>query len=183
MPAMDYIAGNIIFIGLMGSGKTTIGKHLAQRLDWVFYDSDQEVVKRTGVPISTIFELEGEASFREREHAVIRDLSLLNRCIIATGGGAILRPENRQLLQKSGTIVYLSTSVDCILKRTAHDTSRPLLQVDNPRERLEALFQERDPIYRSLADHVIETHSQAIPIIVNQLIEQLHLYDATDTNR
>ena len=119
MPAMDYIAGNLIFIGLMGAGKTTIGKCLAQRLGWQFYDSDQEVVKRTGVPISTIFELEGEASFREREHAVISDLSQLKHCVIATGGGAILRHENRQLLQQSGTVIYLSTSVDCILKRTA----------------------------------------------------------------
>ena len=182
MPAMDYIAGNLIFIGLMGAGKTTIGKCLAQRLGWQFYDSDQEVVKRTGVPISTIFELEGEASFREREHAVISDLSQLKHCVIATGGGAILRHENRQLLQQSGTVIYLSTSVDCILKRTAQDKSRPLLQVDNPRERLEKLFQERDPLYRDIADHIVETHSQAIPTVVNQLIQQLNLYEPSDTD-
>lgn len=182
MPAMDNIAGNIIFIGLMGAGKTTIGKCLAQRLNWQFYDSDQEVVKRTGVPISTIFEVEGEASFREREHAVISELSILKHCVIATGGGAILRPENRNLLQQSGVIVYLSTSVDCILKRTAQDKSRPLLQVSNPRERLESLFAERDPLYRHIADHIVVTHNQPIPIVVNQLIEQLNLHESTDSN-
>ena len=183
MPAMDYIAGNLIFIGLMGAGKTTIGKCLAQRLGWEFYDSDQEVVKRTGVPISTIFELEGETSFREREHAVICDLSAMKQCVIATGGGAILRPENRQLLKQSGSVVYLSTSVDCILSRTEQDKSRPLLQVANPRAQLEKLYQERDPLYREIADHIIETNTQPIAVVVSQLIHQLHLYDTTDTER
>ncbi|AUZ05623.1 shikimate kinase AroK [Vitreoscilla stercoraria] len=182
MPAMDYIAGNLIFIGLMGAGKTTIGKCLAQRLGWQFYDSDQEIVKRSGVPISTIFELEGEASFREREHAVIQDLSAMKRCVIATGGGAILQAANRELLQASGTVIYLSTSIDCILKRTSQDKSRPLLQVENPREQLEKLFQLRDPLYHEIADVIIETHTQPISAVVSQLIQQLKLYEATDSD-
>lgn len=182
MPAMDYIAGNLIFIGLMGAGKTTIGKCLAHRLGWQFYDSDQEVVKRSGVPISTIFELEGEASFREREHAVIEDLSAMNRCVIATGGGAILQPANRDLLKASGTVIYLSTNIDCILSRTAQDKSRPLLQVANPRAQLEKLFQVRDPLYRDIADVIIETHTQPISAVVSQLIQQMKLYEATDSD-
>ena len=182
MPAMDYIAGNLIFIGLMGAGKTTIGKCLAQRLGWQFYDSDQEVVKRTGVPISTIFELEGEASFREREHAVIEDLSALKRCVIATGGGAILQPANRQLLKASGTVIYLSTSIDCLLSRTSQDKSRPLLQVDDPRAKLQQLFEVRDPLYREIADVIIETNTQPISAVVFQLIQKLNLYEATDSD-
>ncbi|EGV35345.1 shikimate kinase [Neisseria weaveri] len=157
MPAMNTIAGNLFLIGLMGAGKTTLGKQLAQRLNRCFFDSDHEICQRTGVSIPTIFELEGEQGFRDRESNVINELTHMENIVLATGGGAVLRPENQSFLKKRGTVIYLHASPEVLLKRTQHDTNRPLLQVDNPLAKLQELYNARDHIYRSLADVVVES--------------------------
>ncbi|WP_205694440.1 shikimate kinase [Crenobacter cavernae] len=168
MPAMK-LAGNFFLVGLMGAGKTTVGRALARRAGKTFYDSDHEIEARTGVRVATIFEIEGEERFRDRETSVIGDLVKLNDIVLATGGGAVLRQENRQLLRRHGTVIYLRAPIDDLLARTLHDKNRPLLQTADPRAKLEALFNERDPLYREVADLVIDTSQQN----VNQLIIDL----------
>ena len=148
---------NIYLIGLMGAGKTTIGRHLAKALKLPFYDSDKAIEERTGVDIPTIFEFEGEEGFRERERKMIEQLTQMEGIVLATGGGAVLREQNRSLLKENGFVVYLQCSVDRILERTRKDTQRPLLRTDNPRERIETLFTQRDPLYRACADFIIDT--------------------------
>jgi len=150
-------ANNIYLIGLMGAGKTTMGRKLAQALQWPFYDSDRVIEETTGVSIPMIFEYEGEEGFRDREQEIIDYLTSLDQIVMATGGGAILRPENRQKLQQNGFVVYLECSIERILQRTRRDTQRPLLQTENPRERLEQLLQEREPLYRECADFSVDT--------------------------
>ncbi|WP_198245681.1 shikimate kinase AroK [methane-oxidizing endosymbiont of Gigantopelta aegis] len=150
-------ANNIYLIGLMGAGKTTMGKKLAQALQWPFYDSDRVIEETTGVSIPMIFEYEGEEGFRDREQEIISYLTGLDQIVMATGGGAILRPENRQKLQQNGFVVYLECSIERILQRTRRDTQRPLLQTENPRQRLEQLLQEREPLYRECADFSVDT--------------------------
>ncbi len=150
-------ANNIYLIGLMGAGKTTMGKKLAQALQWPFYDSDRVIEETTGVSIPMIFEYEGEEGFRDREQEIIGYLTSLDEIVMATGGGAILRPENRQKLQQNGFVVYLECSIERILQRTRRDTQRPLLQTENPRQRLEQLLQEREPLYRECADFSVDT--------------------------
>lgn len=168
MPVMK-LAGNLFLVGLMGAGKTTVGRALARRTGKTFYDSDHEVEARTGVRIATIFEIEGEARFRDREASVIADLARLDDIVLATGGGAVLRAENRQVLRRHGTVIYLRAGIDDLLARTQHDKNRPLLQTADPRAKLEALFNERDPLYREVADLVVDTSQQNI----NQLILDL----------
>ncbi len=165
---------NIYFIGLMGAGKTTIGRLLAKQLRRDFYDSDVEIERKTGVKIPLIFELEGEAGFRKRETAVIEELSQLNNVIIATGGGAVLQPENRTFLKSSGKIIYLRGKVSDLYHRTRHDKSRPLLQGCNIKQKLEQLYHDRNPIYTALADYVVDTGAQSALDITNQ-IEKLLL--------
>ena len=173
MPAMEKLAGNFFLVGLMGAGKTTVGRALARKTDKTFYDSDQEIEARAGVKISTIFEIEGEQRFRDRESRAIADLVKLDNIVLATGGGAILRQENRLQLARHGTVIYLRASIDDILLRTQHDKSRPLLQTADPRGKLEALFQERDPLYREIADVVVDTSQQNVNILVSRLLTQL----------
>ncbi|MBK1672737.1 shikimate kinase I [Ectothiorhodospira shaposhnikovii] len=148
---------NIILIGPMGAGKSTVGRHLATYLHLPFVDSDKEIERRTGVDIPTIFEYEGEVGFRDRETAVIDDLCSRQGIVLATGGGVVMRPENRARLARCGLVVYLRASVNTQLRRTARDRSRPLLQTDNPRERLEGLFRIRDPLYREIANLIVDT--------------------------
>jgi shikimate kinase len=145
---------NIYLVGLMGAGKTTVGRQLARRLGRRFYDSDHEIVARTGVPVPTIFEIEGEAGFRRRESQTIAELSQLR--VMATGGGAVLAEENRQCLRESGWVVYLSVPPLLLHQRTRNDRNRPLLQVEDPLACLESLHAVRDPLYREAAHLVVE---------------------------
>jgi shikimate kinase len=147
---------NIFLVGLMGSGKTTVGRQLAKWLKWPFLDSDHEIEARTGVRIPTIFEIEGEAGFRRREAQVIAELTTRAPIVLATGGGAVLEAENRRLLRENGWVVYLDVPPGLLWERTCHDRNRPLLQVEDPLARLEALYAARDPLYRESAHFVIE---------------------------
>ena len=161
--------GSFFLIGPMGAGKSTIGRQLARTLDIPFIDSDREIEARTGVDIPLIFELEGESGFRKREQDVIDELSATPGIILATGGGAVLDARNRRNLAARGTVIYLQTSVDQQLQRTAHDRNRPLLQTDNPREKLQQLLDERDPLYREIADLVIETDGCKVRDVVQKI--------------
>lgn len=165
--------GSLFLTGPMGAGKSTIGRQLSKQLKLPFHDSDHEIEHRTGVDIPLIFELEGEAGFRKREAAIIDELTQLPGIILATGGGAILDPDNRQHLAGRGTVVYLHTSVDQQLRRTARDRHRPLLQTDNPRRKLADLMAEREPLYREIADVVIETDGKRVQSVVRQICDFL----------
>ena len=159
----------------MGAGKTTVGRALARRLNKRFIDSDHEIEARTGASIPLIFEIEGEASFRDRESDVIRDLTALEDIVLATGGGAVLRPENREYLKSRGTVIYLRASVNSILQRTSHDKNRPLLRTADPRAKIEQLAREREPLYLELADFVVETGRPNVQSLVQTIIAQLEL--------
>lgn len=172
-PAMTDKHTNIILVGLMGAGKTTVGKLLARHLDKSFYDSDHEIVRRNGVTIPLIFEVEGEAGFRRREEAVIDELSSLDNVVLATGGGAVLSAQTRALLKTRGTVVYLRGSVEELWQRTRHDRNRPLLQTADPKARLRELYAQRDPLYREVADVVIDTSRQNVNALVRQLEHRL----------
>lgn len=165
---------NIYLIGLMGAGKTTIGRQLAKSLKLPFYDSDKAIEESTGVDIPTIFEFEGEEGFRDREQKMIQKLTQLHGIVLATGGGAVLREENRKLLKKNGYVVYLQCSIDRILERTRRDTQRPLLQTTNPKERLQQLFEQRLPLYLSCSDFKIDTGILKSKIVVSRILEQYH---------
>lgn len=163
---------NIYLVGLMGAGKTTVGRQLAKRLGRTFYDSDHEIVARTGVPIPTIFEIEGEDGFRRREAQAITELSSEDNIVLATGGGVILNPENRRRLHDTGWVVYLNVPPALLYERTRHDRNRPLLQVADPLARLEELYTIRDPLYRETAHFVVNgTHLVASGIVQNLLRE------------
>ena len=166
---MTITTDNIFFVGLMGAGKTTIGKLLAKHLGRTFYDTDHEIEKRTGVKISTIFELEGETGFRKRETAIIQELSQLNSIVMATGGGAILAQENRQLLRTNGMVIYLRANVNELWHRMRNDKHRPLLQNVDIRAKLECLYAERNPLYTETAALIFDTGSQPVANILNQI--------------
>jgi shikimate kinase len=163
----------IFLIGPMGAGKTTIGRRLAQVLDREFLDSDHEIEQRAGASIPLIFELESEAGFRAREKAVIAELTQRPGIVLATGGGAVLDPDNRRCLAGRGFVVYLYASVDEQLQRTRHDTQRPLLQTADPRARLASLLEQRDPLYREIADLVVSSDDQPLRAIVQQILDHL----------
>lgn len=148
---------NIFLVGPMGAGKTTIGRILAKCLKVEFLDSDKEIEQRTGVDIPMIFEYEGEAGFRRRETEVILELVQTGPVVLATGGGSVLLPENRQALAAHGFVVYLKCSVDRQLERTLKDNHRPLLRTENPRQRLEQLMAVREPLYREVAHCTVDT--------------------------
>ncbi len=162
---------NIFFVGLMGAGKTTVGKHLAKSLEMDFYDTDFEIEKRSGVRVSTIFEMEGESGFRKREAAMIDELTQKQNIVLATGGGAVISPENRQLLASRGMVIYLRANVHDLLMRTRFDRNRPLLQNTNAQAKLEQLFQERDPLYREVAHLIVDTGNQPVANIVHKIEE------------
>jgi len=160
---------NIYLIGPMGSGKTTIGTRLAQLLGLSFYDSDHEIEKRTGASVNLIFEIEGEAGFRKRENQMLRELTAMEGVLVATGGGAILSPDNRDLMRQSGLVVYLLTSVGQQLERLGRDRTRPLLQTGNMESKLVELANERNPLYQATADLVFPIRNRNIDSTVGQI--------------
>jgi shikimate kinase/3-dehydroquinate synthase len=169
----DSYSDNIFLVGLMGAGKTTIGRLLARKLGKRFVDSDHEIEARTGASIPWIFEIEGEASFRRREQQVIAQLVNEPGIVLATGGGAILSAENRAALKNGGTVIYLRANVSSILVRTSHDKNRPLLQTADPRRKLEELTEQREPLYREIADLVIDTGRPNVQSMVHTILIQL----------
>lgn len=164
---------NLILVGPMGAGKSTIGRLLAKELKLSFKDSDKEIEQRTGANIPWIFDVEGEAGFREREQAVIGELCKLDGVVLATGGGAVLRPENRAALHAGGRVVYLHTSVEQQLDRTSRDRNRPLLRTADPGKVLAELLRIRDPLYREIADVIIETDERPPRMVVQEILERL----------
>ncbi len=160
---------NIILIGAMGVGKSTVGKRLAKKLSLEFFDSDYEIVRKTGVDISTIFEYEGEQGFREREENIIKELCTLNSIVLATGGGAILSNTTRNLLSEAGIIFYLKASIDSILNRSKNEASRPLLNTPNKREKIIDILEKRTPLYESIAHHVINTDRHTVNWTADQI--------------
>jgi shikimate kinase len=166
---------SIIFVGLPGSGKTTIGRQLARRLDLPFVDSDHVIEHQLGCSIREFFAREGEDIFRDVEQQVLDDLSRNHQGVIATGGGAVLREANRRHLHERGQVVYLRSTPDDVFRRVRHDRARPLLQVDDPLARLKALFDARDPLYREAAHFVIETGRPSVATLVNMITMQLEL--------
>ncbi|MET0982096.1 MAG: bifunctional shikimate kinase/3-dehydroquinate synthase AroKB [Telluria sp.] len=164
---------NVFLVGLMGSGKTTIGRQIARRLGKRFIDSDHAIESRTGATIPWIFEIEGEASFRRREADMIRELTSQRGVVLATGGGAVLDAASRAYLAERGTVIYLRASVGSILQRTAHDKNRPLLQTADPRRKLEELMAQREPLYREIADLVIDTGRPNVQSMVQTILDQL----------
>ena len=169
----QYGTNNIYLVGLMGSGKTTIGRSLAKRLELDFIDSDREIELRTGVSIPTVFEIEGEEGFRKREAQVIADLSRLSRRVVATGGGVILRPENRANLRASGFVIYLNVPPLTLWERTRNDRNRPLLKVSDPLQRLQDLFTQRDSLYREVANLVLDGSRINAQGILQLLIKEI----------
>jgi len=163
----------IFLIGMMGAGKTTVGRVLARRLDRRFIDSDEVIETRCGVKIPLIFEIEGEAGFRARERAVIDELSALGNIVLATGGGAILSSETRQALSQRGIVIYLRASPPDLHRRLRNDRNRPLLMTDDPLKRLEELYAIRDPLYLETAHIVVETGRQRIQLLANRILDLL----------
>jgi shikimate kinase len=166
-------AGNIFLVGLMGAGKTTIGRHLAKRLNKSFHDADHEIVKRTGVSIPTIFDIEGETGFRKREAAVIEDLTARENIVLATGGGSVLDPANRERLKTRGTVIYLHGQPEQLCHRTRRDKNRPLLQTEDPLAKLKTLYAQRDPLYREVADYIEDTGRESVNLMVKRLLSYL----------
>jgi shikimate kinase len=164
---------NIFLVGMPGAGKTTVGRQLARRMQRRFVDADHEIEARTGVRIPVIFDIEGEQGFRDRESKVIYELAEQNDQVIATGGGAVLRPENRAALRRGGTVIYLNAAPELLYERTRLDPNRPLLQVEDPRQKLADLFNQRDPLYREVADIVINSLGGSIAQLVKQVEKQL----------
>ncbi len=164
---------NIFLVGPMGAGKSAVGRQLARALHLTFMDSDDEIESRTGVDIPFIFEKEGEDGFRKRESAAIEDLTKMDGVVLATGGGAIVDPDNRSWLGGRGFVVYLFTSVDQQFKRTSRGRERPMLENGDRREILEKLLEQRDPLYREIADLVVETDGRKVHSVANEIIEQI----------
>jgi len=169
----------ISLVGLPGSGKSTVGRQLARRLQLPFFDSDHVIEERLGYSIREAFERDGEAYFRDMEEAVLDELSQNPRAVISTGGGAVLRPGTRQRLHSRGQVVYLKSTPDELFRRLRHDVNRPLLQVADPLTRLRDLYTVRDPLYRETAHFVIETGRPSVGTLVNMIVMQLDLAPAT----
>ncbi|MDQ3026567.1 MAG: shikimate kinase [Pseudomonadota bacterium] len=164
---------NVFLVGMMGAGKTTLGKALALRLKADFFDTDKVLVERTGVPVATIFEIEGEAGFRRRESGILAELAERDACVVATGGGAVLSEENRALMRAHGTVVYLRARIESLWERTRHDSSRPLLATPDPRATLAEILEQRDPLYRAAAHLVVETGAQSAATLVSRVVAAL----------
>lgn len=166
-----------------GSGKSTVGRQLARALGWPFVDSDHALEAELGCPIREFFEQQGEAAFREREQAAILALAQRKGSVLATGGGSVLRPANREALRKNCVVVYLRSSPEDIYRRLRHDTQRPLLQVRDPLRRLRDLYRDRDALYRDTARFIIETGRPSVPTLVNMILMQLELAGVLEPNR
>jgi shikimate kinase len=172
------VPGSIFLVGLMGAGKTSVGRTLAKRLHKAFYDMDQEIERSTGVKVPVIFEIEGEAGFRARESKVLAELVRHKNIVLATGGGAVLSEPNRRLLAEHGTVIYLRAAPRDLWQRTRHDRNRPLLQTEDPLAKLHELFEQRDPLYREIADIVVDTGSQSVGLLTHKL--ELRLMRVTE---
>jgi shikimate kinase len=164
---------NIYLVGMPGAGKTTVGRQLARRLQRRFIDADHEIEARTGVRIPLIFDIEGEQGFRDRESKVIAELATESNLVVATGGGVVLRPENRAALKQGGMVVYLHAAPGLLFERTRLDPNRPLLQVADPMKKIDELFALRDPLYREVADLVINSVGGSINHLVRQVEREL----------
>ncbi len=163
--------GNVILVGPMGAGKSTIGRQVAQQLHYHFVDSDQEIEARTGADIPWIFDVEGEEGFRRREEAVIDELTQKDGIVLATGGGAVMREANRRVIAARGIVIYLKTSIEQQLHRTEKDRKRPLLQNGEPRKVLSDLIQIREPLYLEVADHVVDTDAANVRGVANRICQ------------
>jgi shikimate kinase len=161
---------NVFLVGPMGSGKTAVGRFLARSLSFAFHDSDAEIERRTGVDIPFIFDKEGEAGFRAREREALEQLTLLEPIVLATGGGAILDPDNRRVLAERGRVVYLSASVNQQVERTRYGRHRPLLMTEDPRERLDQLMRERQHLYDEVADYKVVTDGRRVQIVAEEVL-------------
>ncbi|MDX1489582.1 MAG: shikimate kinase AroK [Acidiferrobacterales bacterium] len=171
---------NIFLVGPMGAGKSTIGRHLAELLGKSFYDADEEIEKRTGASIAWIFDIEGEPGFRKRESTVLEELTRRKDVVVATGGGAILKEENRALLKARGTVVYLAADIETLAQRTRRDRARPLLQTADRRRRIEDLMEERDPLYRATADVTVATSRRSPMSVARKImaaLQSLHAHE------
>jgi shikimate kinase len=168
-PQRGSVPGSVFLVGLMGAGKTSVGRTLAKRLHKSFYDMDHEIERATGVKVRVIFEIEGEAGFRARESKVLSELVQHKDIVLATGGGVVLSDHNRRLLAERGTVIYLRAAPRDLWQRTRHDKNRPLLQTDDPLAKLQELFEQRDPLYREIADIVVDTGSQGVGFLTHKL--------------
>ncbi len=167
---------NIFLVGLMGAGKTTVGRQLACALRLPFEDSDRTIEARTGVTLPFLFEQEGEAGFRLREKQIVDELTAGEGVVLATGGGVVLDADNRAHLKGRGCVVYLRAPIEILVARTAHDRNRPLLQGTNPHARLRQLLEIRDPLYREVADVILDTSNRSIRVVVRELLQRLDRY-------
>jgi shikimate kinase len=165
----------IAFIGMPGSGKSTVGRLLARHLKLRFVDSDHEIERRIGMPVRSFFEIQGEEAFRDLEAQVIDELARETDSVLATGGGAVLRPANRAVLRTHRRVIYLRSSPEELFRRLRHDTHRPLLQVADPLRRLRELYRERDPLYRQTAHYTVEAARPSVPSLLNMVLMQLEL--------
>jgi len=170
----------IALIGMPGSGKSSVGRQLARRLNWAFSDADAEVERQIGCSIRAYFEQHGEPAFRSVEQSVLADLLERDRLVLATGGGAVVREANRRLLTARAAVVYLRSTAEELMRRLRHDTHRPLLQVSDPMRKLRQLFEERDPLYRECARFVIETGRPSVKILSGMILMQLELAGVID---
>lgn len=166
---------------MMGAGKTTLGRQIARRLGLRFIDCDQEIVARTGVSIPMIFEIEGETGFRQREANLLRELAGLSGVVVSTGGGIVIDPDNRALLRQSGLTVYLRATPELLYARTRHDSSRPLLQVSDPRARIRELLALREPLYNDVADITIDSGQGTVSLLARQLEQEIRTRCAVST--
>lgn len=173
---------NIYLIGLMGVGKTTIGKLLAKDLQLQFYDADAEIEKRSGAPIPWIFDLEGEPGFRQRENKIIYELTKKSGIVLATGGGAILNIDNRKALKDNGVVIYLSADLSDLIKRTARNQNRPLLLKNNPKAILEKLLQQREALYLEIADFIYDTSRHDLTEIINAIKKDINQFFIQEKN-
>lgn len=177
------LGSTLSLVGMPGSGKSTVGRQLARHLGWRFIDTDHEIERRIGGSIRTYFEQHGEPAFRDLEQSVVADLSLSGACVLATGGGTVLREANRDTLRANTQVVYLRSVPEELFRRLRHDTQRPLLQVRDPLKRLRDLFAERDPLYRATAHFIIETGRPTVATLVNMILMQLELAGLVDPQR
>lgn len=162
---------NLVLVGPMGAGKSTLGRLLATRLNYQFLDTDNLIEERTGADIPWIFDVEGEEGFRERETAVLEECVGMRDSVVATGGGIVLRTGNRELLARADKVVYLQASIEHLVERTHKDKRRPLLQVEDPRAKIVELYHQRDPLYRSVADEVVVTDGQSLKTLVQNIVD------------